>query len=354
MPGACQFGVATHSHTTTAPVLHVGQRIDKYVVRGPLAAGTWARVFEAQHERLGSDVAIKVLSHADEEVTQRFEREAQTAAKVRHRNVLEVYDVGNLEDGTPYLVMELLRGHDLAAQLEQGPLPIDAVVDLGRQLAAALVALADAAVVHRDIKPQNVVLHHESGEVVAKIVDFGVSKPRLPHPTSTDRNMVVGTPYYMSPEQLRGGEVDGRADLYSVGVVLYESLTGRPPFTGASLQAVAASILHDPVPRVRERRPDCPRELEQVVMRMLAKDQAERHASPRELAQDLERIVDFLELQTGANAWDAPRVRQQSSIPAPAESSTTSDRTGKRLAWLAVLVLVGLLGATAWGWIGPW
>jgi serine/threonine-protein kinase len=330
--------------------------VDKYVVQGPLASGTWGRVFEARHARLGSEVAIKVLISDEEGVRARFEREAQTAAGLQHRNILEVYDVGNLDDGTPYLVMERLRGQDLAAQLEDGPLTIDAAVDLGRQLTAAVAAIADAGVVHRDIKPQNVVLHHEGDEVVVKLVDFGVSKSKLSGLSATTSipGIVVGTPPYMSPEQVRGDELDARSDLYSVGVVLYECLTGTLPFEAVSVERLAASILDDPPPPIRDRRPDCPKTLEAIVMRILSKRREDRQADPRELARDLERVAETMGLETGSGAW-APLDLERSSrvsIPAP-RASEGSERLLERWVALAVIALIAIVVAIALGWIGP-
>ena len=336
--------------------LAIGERVDKYVVQGPLAAGAWGRIFEARHERLGSEVAIKVLTSDEESVRGRFEREAKTAAGLRHRNVLEVYDVGNLDDGTPYLVMELLRGDDLAARLEKGRLTIDATVDLGRQLTAAVVAIADAGIVHRDIKPQNIVLHHEGDEVVVKLVDFGISKakPSLFSATTSMPGLVVGTPPYMSPEQVRGDELDTRSDLYSVGVVLYECLAGRLPLQADSVERLAASILDDTPAPVRDHRPDCPKALEAIVMRLLSKRPEDRPADPRELARELERVAETMGLETGGNAWVQLELERASLSPIPPQSPPVgSGRSHTKWVALAVISLIAIVVATALGWIGP-
>ena len=352
--------MAAHSLPSVPPAtdgaLSVGQRVDKYVVRGPLASGAWGRIFEARHERLGSEVAIKVVTSDEESARRRFEREARTTAGLRHRNILEVYDVGNLDDGTPYLVMELLRGKDLAAELEDGPLTIDAAVDLGRQLTAAVVAIADAGIVHRDIKPQNIVLHHEGDEVVVKLVDFGVSKAtrsRLSAATSIP-GVVIGTPPYMSPEQVRGDELDARSDLYSVGVVLYECLTGRLPFEAQSVERLAASILDDAPPSIRDRRPDCPKPLEAIVMRLLSKRREDRPADPRELVRELERVAETAGLETGSTAWLEHEVERSSVVPIPAPTpSVGSERPLRKWVALAVIALIAIVIAIAAGWIGP-
>jgi len=323
-----------------------GHRIGgRYTIERPLARGTWARLYEAWDEREERTVALKVLASEQDDVARRFEIEARTAGEVRHPNVLDVYDRGHLDDGTPFMVMELLEGQDLAAHLEQGVLPVAAVVDLGRQLAAALVALESHGVVHRDLKPQNIVIHHEGDRIVAKLVDFGVSKRRGLAPDVSDGGVVMGTPYYLSPQQVKGDPVNVRSDLFSLGVVLYEALTGRHPHGGDSVGALAASILEGPVPPIGERRPECPRSLARLVERLLAKSPGDRPEHAREVHEELGRIGAELALPRGTEAWEEPRDTRTSGVPA---------RGRKRWAWLAIVALLVLAGATAWGWIGPW
>lgn len=358
-PGAFEFPVTVAAastsryHSVPPPGLHTGRRVqDRYVVGRPLARGAWAGVFEAWDEESERAVAIKVPVSDEQDVRRRFVREGRTVAGLQHPNVLEVHDCGQLEDGTPFLVMELLDGRDLAAYLEQGLPSIGAVVDLGRQLASALGALAEAGVVHRDVKPQNIVLHHEGDETVVKLVDFGVSKDRASLAADvTDGGVVVGTPYYLSPEQVNGEPLDPRSDLFSLGVVLYESLTGRHPFTGDSVGAVAAAILDGRVTPILERRPECPRSLAALVEGLLARDPDDRPSDPREVQQELDRIAGDLDMPKGMEAWKPVR---PSAPSAEAATPVTGDSMPRRWAVIAIVALLVIAGATAWGWIGPW
>lgn len=335
---------------TPHPVEHGRRVAERYVVGRPMAQGAWARILEAWDERLHRSVALKVLVTDDPEAQRRFEREARLAANIRHANVLDVYDQGQLEDGRRFMVMERLEGEDLASRLERGLPSIEEVVDLGRQLAMALSALESHEVVHRDVKPQNVVLHHDRGETIVKLVDFGVSKGGATlQPETTDGGVIVGTPYYLSPEQVQGTPVDTRSDLFSLGIVLYETLTGHHPFVGDSVGAVAAAILEQPVPPVLEQRPECPRSLARLVERLLARDPDERPAHASEVERELVRIAEELDLPLGADAWKPV----EPSAPGPQAAPDTSQRS-RRWAWAALVALLLIAGATAWGWIGPW
>ena len=292
--------------------LRVGDRIDgKYVVHRTLGAGGWAVVYEAEHVVMKHRVAIKVLRPDEDEqayALERFKREARLSASIRHPNVLEVYDVGNLDDGSPYLVMELLRGEDLDTRLASGPLHVAEVIDVAVQLTAALGALSEAGIVHRDIKPHNLFLHEaDDGSLVLKLLDFGIAKQEeaMCQAASrlTTKGELLGTPHYMAPEQLKNEHVDSRTDLYAVSVVLYELLTGVTPFDELTQGALIASVLRDEVPSLHDRRPDCPEELAQLIYRGLDKDITKRWPSPLAMQTELCRIRKVLGLPEDADAW---------------------------------------------------
>jgi len=210
-------------------------------------------VYEAEHVAIGRSVAVKVLhpSQARKKVSvKRFHHEARAAGAIGHPNICEVYDLGELDDGSPYLVMERMVGETLADHIvKQGALPFDEVLDLLTQVLSGLIAAHEKGIVHRDIKPENVFLTRRVGcPPIAKLLDFGVSK-MLPlgdreeelHLTRT--GMVMGTPFYMSPEQARGDrDLDARVDLYACGVIMYEALTARRPFLAANYNALLLQI----------------------------------------------------------------------------------------------------------------
>ena len=329
--------------------LRIGERIDgKYVVQRTLGAGGWAVVYEAEHVVMKHRVAIKVLRPDEDEqayALERFKREARLSASIRHPNVLEVYDVGNLEDGSPYLVMELLRGEDLDARLASGPLHVAEVIDVGVQLTSALSALAEGGIVHRDIKPHNLFLHEQDdGSLVLKLLDFGIAKQEdamcLPASRLTTKGELLGTPHYMAPEQLRNEHVDARTDLYAASVVLYELLTGVTPFDEPTQGALIASVLRDEIPSLHQRRPDCPDELAQLIYRGLDKSIANRWPSPLTMQTELCRIRDSLGLPEGPDAWSPAarmlsvgvvaqeRISRLSTLAAPAPAPTLDEVPG--------------------------
>lgn len=267
----------------------------KYRVDTVLGSGGMGIVLRATHLSLKDRVALKVLHKgASEEAAERFFREAQNAARIKSPHVGRVLDVGRLDSGSPYIVMEYLEGRDLGRVLrDRGPLPVADAVDYVLQTCEALAAAHALGVIHRDIKPSNLFLSRDAdGGPLVKVVDFGVSKQTRASDYSslTGVQTAIGTPSYMSPEQLRSSKsVDARADLWSLGVVLYELLTGRLPFDADSLAGLVA-LLIDPIataPRVGEHRADVPDELQAIVARCLEKDPERRFADVPELASAL-------------------------------------------------------------------
>jgi serine/threonine-protein kinase len=268
---------------------------DKYEVVGLLGAGGMGYVISARHTELGEMVALKFLrpeALAHEELVERFAREARAAAKIRSEHVANVLDVGRLADGTPFIVMEYLAGKDLADYLHQeGALPVSVAVEYVMQACEALAAAHAHGIVHRDIKPENLFLTQQAqGMHTIKVLDFGISKIALPRGKRdlVRTQMALGSPVYMSPEQIRrSDQVDARSDIWAIGCVLFELLTGVTAFDEPSLLELSAAILErDPVP-LQTLRPDATEELEQVVLRCLAKNPDERYQNVAELAAAL-------------------------------------------------------------------
>jgi serine/threonine protein kinase len=257
----------------------------RYAVERMLGTGGMAVVYLARDEDLDRPVAIKVLDQrfaADEEFRERFVREARMAAGLAHPNIVSIYDAGE-EDGTPFIVMECVAGTTLADEVARRKrLPPDEVVDLALQACGGLAHAHDAGLVHRDVKPQNLLLREDG---VLKIADFGIA--RTAGATQlTQVGTVLGTVQYLSPEQAAGEQVTASADLYSLGAVLYELLTGQPPRSFASLAELGARQ-GEPIAPVRELAPEVPEPLEDVVMRCLAKNPDYRPGSAAALAHQL-------------------------------------------------------------------
>jgi eukaryotic-like serine/threonine-protein kinase len=280
--------------------LNLGTKLGPYEVGSPLGAGGMGEVYRGKDTRLGRDVAIKVLPEsfvADAAALARFEREAKTISGLNHPHICVLYDVGH-QDGVEYLVMEYLEGETLAKRLEKGPLALEQVLKYGAQIANALDRAHRSGIVHRDLKPGNVMLTATG----AKLLDFGLAKEAAgwgglltitgtsPASPLTQQGMIVGTYQYMSPEQLEGREVDGRSDLFSMGALLYEMVTGKRAFEGKTQLSVASAILErEPVP-IREAKPATPVALEHAIQRCLMKDPEERWQAARDLAIELNWI----------------------------------------------------------------
>jgi serine/threonine-protein kinase len=261
---------------------------DTYTVEALLGRGGMGAVFLASHKRLaGKQVAIKILHTeiADEEVKARFRHEAEIAAKLNHPNIVGVIDYNVAPDGTPYLVLDYLEGETLASRIARGPLALDHAMAIVRQVGSALAAAHRAGIVHRDLKPQNIFLvaTEVDGQPieVAKVLDFGISKIRGSETVKTQDSMLLGTPQYMAPEQAIGrrDDIDERTDVFALGAIVYEMVSGRPAFEGDSLPVVVFKVVYEQPVALTELVPSLPPAIADAVAQAMAKPAAERFAS---------------------------------------------------------------------------
>ena len=321
--------------------LHEGDQLGPFRIAGLIGAGGMGEVYRATDTRLDRDVAIKVLPHAsaiDAASRDAFEREARAISKLTHPRISTLYDVGSAPLGgaaVPYLVMELVDGETLAARLARGPLPVDQALAAAIEIADALSAAHAAGIVHRDIKPANIMLTRSG----AKLLDFGLARLQrslaaaqpagaFAGDPQTQHSALLGTQPYMAPEQLRGGQVDARTDLFGFGAVLYEMLSGRRAFEAASEAELAAAIRdHEPAPLGAQTR-GVPPALDRVVATCLAKDPEERWQTARDLLRELRWVRDDRAIQA-----------------APAASL----RNARRTAVVAAALAAGLLVVAAIG-----
>jgi serine/threonine-protein kinase len=284
------------------------RQVGRYQVKSRLGRGGMATVYRAHDPSIGRDVAIKFL-HAslceDEDCRMRFLREARAAGGLSHPNIVVVHDVGEIER-RPYMAMELIDGSPLSDKLETTRcLPVREVVIIGLQLARALEYAHARGIVHRDIKPGNIMILAD-GQTI-KVADFGIA--HMDDGNTEQRTMVgavMGTPQYMSPEQTRGDKVDGRSDLFSAGIVLYQLLAGERPFRGESLVAVATKIATEDPPPLNQKRPEVPASLRRVIDRCLAKKPEQRYQTGKEVAEALQKVLQ--EIDEAARESNKPRI----------------------------------------------
>jgi len=346
----------------------------RYRVVRMIARGSMSRVYEAQQTSVRRPVALKLMSQrfaTDDQAVGRFKREASVLAQIDHPNVVTVYDIGTTEHGEYFLVMEYVEGQPMSELIkEHGRLGPTRSMGLLLQVARALARVHGAGVIHRDLKPKNVlVTTGRSGIEVAKVVDFGLAKVTVEEPGDralTRAGTILGTPEYMAPEQVRGTQVDHRADIYSFGCVAYEMLAGRPPFVGEEMSILYRQMNEMPMP-MREVCPeaDIPPSFQQFVDRALAKDPGDRYESASEVYAELLRASDLAgvsrsDLSLNASLFDDPAVaavrgggaQEMAAEAAPTETTTElTDRHPAQRPRLGVLALgaavicaVGLLG----------
>src|SRR6516225_690582 len=312
-----------------------GQKLGPYEVVSPLGAGGMGEVYRARDTRLDRIVALKILPKefsCDPVRKQRFEQEAKTISSLNHPHICVLHDIGH-QDGIDYLVMECVEGETLAKRLEKGPMPLEQVLKFGAQIAEALDKAHRCAVVHRDLKPGNIMLTPTG----AKLLDFGLAKPATPVASLatltatkkewavTEEGTIVGTFQYMSPEQIEGKELDRRSDIFSLGAVLYEMLTGQRAFSGKSQLSVASAILErEPTP-IGSIKPLTPATLDHSIYRCLAKNPEERWQTARDVSLELK--------------WIGESGTQAGARPMPARSSR-SRVIRELIAWAAVGVLL--------------
>ncbi|MCA1727292.1 MAG: protein kinase [Actinobacteria bacterium] len=320
---------------------------DRYRLLEPIAAGGMGTVWRAEDERLGRRVAVKVLNDGlaeDPRFLERFRREAQAAAGLSHPNVAGVFDYG--EDGSrPYIVMELVEGQTLAERLAaKGPLPPKEAARIAASVSEGLAEAHEAGVVHRDVKPANVILSRKG----TKVTDFGIASSGVAN-NLTATGMVMGTARYLSPEQARGDKAGPASDIYAVGVLLYEMLTGAPPFDHETPVATAMAHVRETPRPVREVRPEVPPDLAAIAEACLAKDPADRPGSANVLARELREAAGG----TAAGAVAGPEattqaIRRDPTDVLPAAIIGTSAAGGERLRravlwrWMVPLLLIVL------------
>ncbi|NMC72321.1 MAG: serine/threonine protein kinase, partial [Myxococcales bacterium] len=299
---------------------------DKYRLVRLLGKGGVGEVYEAVHELIGLRVAVKLIRFeyaSNAELNQRFLQEARAAAAVGHPGIVQIHDVGRTPDGRTYLVMEYLDGEDLEKQLgRERRLGLDQTAGILCDVLDALAAAHAKGIIHRDMKPENVFLvPGRHGERVTKLLDFGIARlndevqtaTRLTRPGS-----VMGTPYYMCPEQARGDQhVDAGVDIYAVGVMLYEMLTGELPFSGNTYNEVLSKVLSQPFPSLRAKRDDVPEEVERIVFRATARERSARYATALEFA---EALAPFRSVRMPALAPAPERRSPTAETPLPTTS----------------------------------
>src|SRR5262245_24590057 len=311
--------------------LPAGTRFGAYEIVSAVGAGGMGEVYRARDTRLEREVALKVLSPgltSSELARERFQREARTIAALHHPYICAIYDVGETQEHQAFIVMEFLQGETLEERLRKGPFALPLLLESATALAEALAAAHAVGIVHRDLKPANVFLTAWG----PKLLDFGVAKsaPRAvgansvtqtdAAPMLTAEGAAVGTLAYMSPEQLRGDDVDARTDVFSLGLVLFQMATGRPAFAGATAPVVAAAILHEQPPAPSTHRSELTTRFDEIILKALEKDRTLRYANAADLRADLQRLKR--DTETGA-------------IATPADRAAAATPARRRMLWLA-------------------
>ncbi len=355
-----------------------GKQFGRYRIGRKIGEGGMGEVYIAHDDELDRSVAIKLLPREfliDEDRSRRFRQEARSVSALNHPNIITIYEIGENEHGS-FLVTELIDGRTLRDVINSETLSLPLILRIVEQMANALVAAHSAKIVHRDIKPENIMLRQDA---IVKILDFGLAKPYLPLMDDGDGKQtlpgtVMGSARYMSPEQARGREVDARTDIWSLGVVLYEMLTGRAPFDGETSSETLANVIHKEPEQIGHGLPNLPAELQRILRKALEKDRDERYQTSRDFALDIKNLLydldhsisgnravpvtsspDFTENQTMIHMTSGANQPTDKSSVLTWKSASFAMVDGRRrstFATLAAIVLVGLLGVGGYIWYG--
>ncbi|MBX3247663.1 MAG: protein kinase [Myxococcales bacterium] len=308
----------------------------RYLVEQPIGEGGMATVYRARHTLVDRPVAVKIMSPRlarDQSLRERFRREAKNAAALAHPNIIEIYDYGETDDGAVFLVMELLSGAPLADHISRGALDPGRVASLGLQIAQGLARAHDFEVIHRDLKPENIFVSQAGPRELVKLLDFGIARS-MHDSRLTNAGEIFGTPQYMAPERITSIDAGPAADLYALGCILFEMLTGRLPFESQELTGFFIAHMQQPPPRPSELAPQCPRRLEELILKLLAKKPEERPVDAHAVIKELQALVP------ASGPVVAPPVATPSRpIAAPTLPPTTLERWARRTAIFEQMLL---------------
>ncbi|HET6891886.1 MAG TPA: protein kinase, partial [Pyrinomonadaceae bacterium] len=367
------FGLMSESLASEQKEFALGSTLGHYKVLTKLGAGGMGEVYLAEDTRLGRKIAVKVLPSAfvkDDERVQRFQQEARAASALNHPNILTIYEIGQA-DSSHFIATEYIEGETLRQRMATAPVKISEALEVGIQVVSALCAAHEAGIVHRDIKPENIMVRRDG---IVKVLDFGLAKLTEPKtitsesPTlfQTIQGMVMGTAYYMSPEQARGLAIDARTDIWSLAVVVYEMISGRLPYEGPTSSDVIAAILDRDPTSLLKHSPETPKELEWILTKALRKDRDERYQTARELLTDLKNLKERLAFEAELARSAAPEeIKSSAATGAEPRGDTTPQVTRVSTLtlpqrwqrrevkiFLALVVLLGL-AVTGYLWLRP-
>ncbi len=343
-------------------MLNSGEILSHYKIVSAIGAGGMGEVYLAEDTKLGRQVALKVLLgevSGDKDRVSRFIQEAKAASALNHPNILTVYEIGNFQ-GSQYIATELILGETLRERIKREPLGLLDALDIAVQVTAALGAAHNAGIIHRDVKPENIMIRSDG---LVKVLDFGLAKllpsssasveTTLPH-FNTKPGMLVGTVAYMSPEQARGRTIDPRSDIFSFGIVMFEIFCGKRPFAGENHLDLISSILKDEPPFLRQISPDLPRELERIVAKSLRKDRDHRYQHIKDLNIDVEDLRDEIKFEAKLTnsvhpaAKSEAHVTQQSNLRSTLTTSISKTRRFTLLHALLFLTVAAVAAGTLW------